>query len=116
MAGLKKNTTGEDHEVENENKTIYDVLGVSSDATQAEIRKAYHRMALKLHPDKQRDESKREEAKDKFQTLQKIFAVLSDPSQPLMGHGDGNMENGQRGHRVKGFRCDARATRASRMQ
>ncbi|CAI5995507.1 unnamed protein product [Closterium sp. NIES-64] len=33
-------------------KDLYAVLGVNRDATHAEIRKAYHRMALRLHPDK----------------------------------------------------------------
>ena len=39
-----------------------------------EIKKAYHRFALKLHPDK----NPSEDASKQFQTLQKVYAVLSD--------------------------------------
>ena len=42
---------------------------------QADIRKAYHKLALQLHPDKNPDDAS---AKDKFQTLQKVHAILSD--------------------------------------
>ena len=49
---------------------------ISVGLLQAEIRKAYHKLALRLHPDKNPGD---EAAKDKFQTLQKVFAILSDP-------------------------------------
>ena len=42
--------------------------------TQSEIKKAYHRFALKLHPDK----NPAKDASKQFQTLQKVYAVLSD--------------------------------------
>ncbi|CAI5978520.1 unnamed protein product [Closterium sp. NIES-65] len=51
------------------------VLGVNRDATHAEIRKAYHRMALRLHPDKNPGDAT---AKERFQALQRVFAVLGD--------------------------------------
>lgn len=42
---------------------------------QAEIRKAFHKLALQLHPDKNPDDAS---AKEKFQTLQKVYGILSD--------------------------------------
>ncbi|CAI5986501.1 unnamed protein product [Closterium sp. NIES-64] len=56
-------------------KDLYAVLGVNRDATHAEIRKAYHRMALRLHPDKNPGDAT---AKERFQALQRVFAVLGD--------------------------------------
>lgn len=42
---------------------------------QAEIRKAYMKLALQLHPDKNPGD---ESASTKFQTLQKIYSIVSD--------------------------------------
>lgn len=33
-------------------KSYYDILGVPKDATQAEIKRAYHKLSLKYHPDR----------------------------------------------------------------
>lgn len=44
-------------------------------AAQAEIRKAYMKLALQLHPDKNPGDAG---AEDKFKTLQKVYSVLSD--------------------------------------
>ena len=40
------------------NKDYYKILGVSNKATNTEIRKAYHKLAHKYHPDKGGDEKK----------------------------------------------------------
>ncbi|KAM7515884.1 hypothetical protein LguiA_005467 [Lonicera macranthoides] len=56
-------------------KTLYEVLGVERTVTQQEIKKAYHKLALQLHPDKNPDD---EEAKEKFQQLQKVISILGD--------------------------------------
>lgn len=42
---------------------------------QAEVRKAYMKLALQLHPDKNPGD---ESAAAKFQTLQKVYSILSD--------------------------------------
>lgn len=57
-------------------QSIYDALGVDKSAEPSEIRKAYLKLAVQLHPDKNPDD---EQAKEKFQTLQKIYSILSDP-------------------------------------
>ncbi|KAG7576928.1 DnaJ domain [Arabidopsis thaliana x Arabidopsis arenosa] len=56
-------------------KYLYEVLGVEATASPQEIRKAYHKLALRLHPDKNKDD---EEAKEKFQQLQKVISILGD--------------------------------------
>ncbi|CAO2822183.1 unnamed protein product [Amaranthus hypochondriacus] len=61
--------------ISNSEKSLYEVLGVERTATQQEIRKAYHKLALRLHPDKNPDDK---DAKEKFQQLQKVISVLGD--------------------------------------
>ncbi|XP_021724075.1 chaperone protein dnaJ 6-like [Chenopodium quinoa] len=56
-------------------KSLYEVLGVERTASQQEIRKAYHKLALRLHPDKNPDDK---EANEKFQQLQKVMSILGD--------------------------------------
>lgn len=59
----------------NQEKTLYEILGVEQTASQQEIKKAYHKLALRLHPDKNPDDK---EANEKFQQLQKVMSILGD--------------------------------------
>lgn len=54
----------------------YDVLGVQRHASQAEIERAYHRLARKYHPDLNRTDSA---AKERFQEIQVAAEVLRNP-------------------------------------
>ncbi|KAF8043867.1 hypothetical protein BT93_A1994 [Corymbia citriodora subsp. variegata] len=55
--------------------SLYEIIGVERTATQQEIKKAYYKLALRLHPDKNPGD---EEAKEKFQQLQKVISILGD--------------------------------------
>ncbi|XP_059472105.1 dnaJ homolog subfamily C member 21 [Neocloeon triangulifer] len=60
-------------------KCHYEVLEVSRDASDDELKKSYRKLALKWHPDK--NLSNPEEAKSQFQLIQQAFEVLSDPQE-----------------------------------
>lgn len=55
-------------------KDYYKILGVSKDATEDEIKKAYRKMALKYHPDKNKSPG----AEEKFKEIAEAYDVLSD--------------------------------------
>ena len=55
---------------------FYDVLGVAKEATEAEIKKAYKKKSLQLHPDKNRDDP---DAEHKFAALSQAYTCLMDP-------------------------------------
>ena len=52
------------------------MLGVKKSATDAEIKKAFKKAAIKYHPDKNLDDP--ETAKEKFQEIANAYEVLSD--------------------------------------
>ncbi len=57
-------------------KDYYKILGVSRDASQEEIKKAFRRLALKYHPDRNQGNK---EAEEKFKEINEAYAVLGDP-------------------------------------
>jgi molecular chaperone DnaJ len=53
----------------------YELLGVARDASDADVKKAYRKLAMKYHPDRNPGDSSAEE---KFKEIQKAYAVISD--------------------------------------
>jgi len=61
-------------------KDYYKILGVEKSASAEEIKKAYRKMALKYHPDK----NKTRGAEEKFKEIAEAYDVLSDPDKRKM--------------------------------
>ena len=59
-------------------RDYYEILGASRDASDADIKKAYRRLAMKHHPDRNTGDS--EEAEEKFKEAKEAYEVLSDAS------------------------------------
>ena len=55
-------------------RDYYAILGVSRDAGADDVKKAYRKMALKFHPDK----NKAEDAEERFKEIAEAYEVLSD--------------------------------------
>jgi len=65
----------------------YETLGVTRNASDEEIKKAYRKLALKWHPDRNKDPG----SKEKFQYINKAYATLSNP-QSKVSYDRGNSE------------------------
>ena len=57
-------------------RDYYEVLGLAPNASEAELKKAYRRMAMQYHPDRNPDDS---EAEQRFKEVKEAYEVLSDP-------------------------------------
>ncbi|XP_039248267.1 dnaJ homolog subfamily B member 9-like [Styela clava] len=79
-------------------RDYYEVLGVSRGASKGEIKKAFRKLALKYHPDKNHEPG----ADEKFREIAEAYKVLSDEAQrrkyDQFGHGGLNDEQGGGGN------------------
>ena len=55
----------------------YDILSIDKTASLDEIKKAYKKLAIKWHPDK--NPNNKEESEEKFKLISEAYSVLSDP-------------------------------------
>jgi molecular chaperone DnaJ len=77
------------------NRDYYEILGVSKDSSDAEIKKAYRKKAMKFHPDRNKGDA---EAEKKFKEASEAYEVLRDPQKRARydqyGHAGVNGGNG----------------------
>jgi molecular chaperone DnaJ len=87
-------------------RDYYDVLGVNRDAGDDEIKKAYRKLAMKHHPDRNPDSK---DAEEKFKEAKEAYEILSDPQKKAAydryGHAgvDASMGAGGGAHGFEGF-------------
>ncbi|WP_027858961.1 molecular chaperone DnaJ [Marinobacterium jannaschii] len=85
-------------------RDYYEVLGVSRDASDRDIKKAFRRMAMKYHPDRNPDDK---EAEDNFKEVNEAYEVLSDAQKKAAydqyGHDAVNGQGGFGGGADGGF-------------
>lgn len=81
----------------NSNKNYYEILGIKKDSSEADIKKAYRKLAREHHPDMV-DESDKVAAEKRFKDINEAYQVLSDPQKKRMydqfGHVGGGFPGG----------------------
>jgi molecular chaperone DnaJ len=89
-------------------RDYYEVLGVSRDANEAELKKAYRKLALKYHPDKNYGGSR--DYEDKFKEASEAYAILCDPEKRAkydrFGHSNVNSINSDFGSNISDIFSD----------
>ncbi|KAM9331559.1 dnaJ homolog subfamily B member 14 [Gastrophryne carolinensis] len=80
-------------------KTYYEVLGVSTDAGEEDLKKSYRKLALKFHPDKNHAPG----ATDAFKKIGNAYAVLSNPEKRKQYDLSGSEDHVHTNHRNGGF-------------
>ncbi|KAM3587883.1 uncharacterized protein V6R79_016228 [Siganus canaliculatus] len=95
-------------------RDYYEILGVSKDATERQIKKAFHKLALKYHPDRNKDQ----DAEAKFREIAEAYETLSDDKRrreydqfghgpsPGEGHGGGGDYNFNQHYQSFNFNFD----------
>lgn len=73
-------------------KDYYKILGIAKGASDEEIKKAYRKLALKYHPDKNKDPS----AEERFKEVAEAYEVLSDKKKRDIydAHGEEGLKSG----------------------
>src|SRR3954467_8469684 len=89
-------------------RDYYDVLGVPKNASEEEIKKAYRKLAMKFHPDRNQGDAAKD-AEAKFKEAKEAYEMLSDADKRAAydqyGHAgvDPNMRGGAGGPGQEGF-------------
>ncbi len=81
------------------NDDLYEILGVNKDATEAEIQRAYRKLALKYHPDRNPDDAS---AAKQFKKASEAYEILKDPEKRSL-YDSGGMSGVQQQSGFEGF-------------
>lgn len=83
-------------------RDYYEVLGINRDASEDEIKKAYRKLAMKHHPDRNPDNPKSEEH---FKEAKEAYEILSDASKRTAydQYGHAGVDSGSAGGNAQGF-------------
>lgn len=85
-------------------RDYYDILGIDKSASEADIKKAYRKLALKYHPDKNKNNP---EAEEKFKEASEAYEVLSDDKKKQIydqyGHAGVDQQFGKGGFQWSDF-------------
>ncbi|XP_026481849.1 J domain-containing protein CG6693-like [Ctenocephalides felis] len=79
-----------------ESDDLYAAMGVEKTANDKELKKAYYKLSLTVHPDRV-EESNKEEATEKFKVLSKIYEILTDPKKRDLYDNSGIIEDDSEG-------------------
>ncbi|KAI3654446.1 hypothetical protein MP228_001165 [Amoeboaphelidium protococcarum] len=79
-------------------KDYYKILGVSKDASESDIKKAYRKKALIYHPDKNQEPEKKDEAEKMFKDVSEAYETLSDPQKKRRYDSGADLQESFGGH------------------
>ncbi len=79
-------------------RDYYDVLGVSRSASDSELKKAFKKLAMKYHPDRNPDD---DSAAEKFKEAAEAYDVLSDPQKKIYIRSVWSCRSARHGRRPK---------------
>ncbi|GIM28097.1 chaperone protein DnaJ [Clostridium polyendosporum] len=82
------------------NRDYYEILGLEKGASDDEIKKAFRKLALKYHPDRNQDNK---EAEERFKEINEAYQVLSDPQKKAQYDQFGTADFGAGGGGFEGF-------------